>query len=136
MKKCKWVLTAICLINLTMCCGCSKEKEEEKIASMEYTVCEESELPQNLIDIIKSRREEEFGIAYSEEEYTYLVKGYGKQDTGGYNILVDDVYYTDSNVVLATTLKGPAESDKVLKAATFPYIAVKVEYIQKDAKFE
>lgn len=116
--------------------GCNEEEQEEKIASLEYTVCEESELPKNLVDIIEDKKMSEFELTYTQDEYMYLVKGYGKQSSGGYSITVDDVYYTQNNVCLSSTLVGPAENDLVLNAATYPYIAVKIESIDKHGVFE
>jgi hypothetical protein len=117
--------------------GCGKGDDvEEKIGEMDYTVMQEGDLPENLVSIINERKGEEFGLTYSDEEYVYMVKGYGKQESGGYNIVVDDLYYTQNKMVLATTLVGPAENELVLKAATYPYIAIKVEYIDKDGEFE
>lgn len=141
MKKFKSHLPAtVLLIVITMgsliCSGCQKKTAEEKIESVDYTVCKESELPDNLVEIINEKKNEEFEITYTQDEYTYLVKGYGKQKSGGYNITVDDVYYTSSKICLATTLVGPAENELVLNAATYPYITVKVEALDKEGSFE
>lgn len=36
----------------------------------------------------------------------YLVVGYGRQPTGGYSIIVDELYTTENTIVFATTLTG------------------------------
>lgn len=117
--------------------GCGKgDSVEEKIGEVDYTIMQEGDIPKNLVSIINEKKGEEFSLTYSDDEYVYMVKGYGRQESGGYNIIVDDLYYTQNKIVLATTLIGPAENELVLKAATYPYIAVKVEYIDKEGEFE
>lgn len=136
-ERVKWIIVMVCCaVFAAFLTSCNTDSKEEKIDSLDYTVCEESELPDNLVDIIDEKKENEFELTYTDGNYTYLVKGYGKQSSGGYNIKVDDVYYTENKVCLKSTLQGPAENDLVLNAATYPYIAVKIEYIDKDGMFE
>lgn len=116
--------------------GCTKKQKEDKIEDIEYTVCEEGDLPKKLVESIEEKKTEEFELTYNEEGYMYIVKGYGTQRTGGYSIVVDELYMSENNVYFATTLKGPSNSDMVLNAPTFPYIVVKIEQIDKETVFE
>lgn len=137
-RYCKMYILTVCIGALiaVMLTGCKKEQKEEKIDSIDYTICEESELPVNLVDIINDKKESAFELTYTKDDYTYLVRGYGKQSSGGYSISVEDVYYTDNTVCLVSKLEGPAENELVLNAATYPYIVVKIEYTDKEGVFE
>ena len=128
---------SICFMVVIFAGGCGgKEEKEEMLGTIDYTIMQEGDLPKNLVSIINEKKGGEFGLTYSDDEYTYLVKGYGKQESGGYSVIVDDLYYTQNKVVLASTLIGPSERELVLKAATYPYIVVKIEYIDKEGVFE
>ena len=62
----------------------------------------------------------------------YIAAGYGEQMSGGYSIVVDDLFLSDNAIIFATTLKGP-ESERKGDKPTYPYIVVKMENIgQRD----
>ena len=49
----------------------------------EYTVMKEEDYPEKVKELISENREEEFQMTYQDQGYLYLLKGYGKQETGG-----------------------------------------------------
>ena len=108
--------------------------QEEKIADCEFTVVQESEIPKELVQLIEERKEEPFKLSYGEEGYLYIVEGYGKQTGGGYSITVEQLYETKEQICISTSLIGPEEV-KENGVETFPYIVVKLPYLDKDITF-
>ncbi len=118
-------------------CGCSSTKitKEEK-TPVDFTVVEKAAVPPELLTIIDEKKTEEFTMSYTLDGYLYIAVGYGEKSTGGYSIQVEELYETKSNIVINTTLVGPEAGEAVNKMATYPYIVVKTEYIDKNIVFE
>lgn len=116
--------------------GCSKDKKDEKISDIDFTVCDDSKVPKEFLDEINRKKTDDFFATFSDGDYMYVAKGYGKQPTGGYSIVVEELYNTEKDVVLDTGLIGPGQKDLVLREATYPYIVVKMEYTQKDVVYD
>lgn len=117
--------------------GCSiKKTSEEKIADMEYTVVEDEDVPDELMDIINDKKEEVFNITFSDKEYLYMVRGYGPQPTTGYGIKIENLYETDNAICIMTTLRGPLKTEKINEVISYPYIVIKVENVDKEVLFK
>ncbi len=117
--------------------GCTTTKlTDDNRHALDFTVVERAGIPAELLTVIEERKTEEFSMSYSLDGYLYIAVGYGTRNTGGYSVRVDEVYETDSNVGIHTTLIGPAAGEAVNKMATYPYIVVKLEYIDKKIIFE
>ena len=117
--------------------GCKKEDTEiKKIRDIEFTVVEDADLPGELKEVIDEKKENPFKITYSNKDYLYIVVGYGKQNSGGYSIAVEELYLTDNAIYIATNLIGPSKDDLVTQGVTYPYIVVKTEFIDKSVVFE
>lgn len=131
-KKCL-LLMAVCVLCLS---GCSvKEEKTEKVKDCNFTVVEQVEIPKELQSIIDEKTAEPFKLSYGDEGYLYLVMGYGKQTGGGYSITVEQLYETETTICFDTTLIGPKEQEKTT-AETYPYIVVKMEYVDKDVTYQ
>ncbi len=138
MKRLK-IIAALLLIAsiLPMLAGCKKdEKEIKKIRDLEFTVVEDADLPGELKEIIDEKKEKPFRLHYSNDEALYIVVGYGKQNSGGYSIAVEDLYLTKNAIYIDTNLIGPSQDTLVTQGATYPYIVVKLEYMDKKIVFE
>ncbi len=134
MKK----LCAIAII-LMLCTtyGCSiKKTNNEKVKDIEYTVVEEEDVPEELMEIINDKKEEVFNLTFNNQDYLYMVKGYGPQPTTGYGITLEDIYETDNSICVKTTLKGPLKTEQVNDIITYPYIVIKIENIDKTVLFK
>ena len=116
-------------------CSFSKKDNEAGKKPVDFTVVEEEDLPQELLTIITEKKETGFKLTYSCNGYLYIVQGYGMQNTGGYSILVDNVYETEIAVYFDTTLIGPEKEEKVTQAITYPYIVIKIENKEKSVVF-
>lgn len=132
-----WIFFAMVML----CCGlftsCKMEQTAtDKIGNIEYTVVEDADLPEELKQIIEEKKENAFKLSYAKDSYLYVVVGYGKQPTGGYSICVDDLYETENTIFIKTTLIGPSEQEEISQAETYPYIVVKMEFLDKDVVYE
>ena len=117
--------------------GCKSENTDiKKIKDLEFTVVEDADVPEQLMQIINEKKKEPFKMSYSNADNLYIVVGYGEQPTGGYSISVDDLFLTSNAVYIDTNLIGPSESDYVTNAVTYPYIVVKTEFIDKSVVFK
>ena len=136
-RKKMWIFFAM----IILCCGlivsCKMEQTAtDKIGDIDYTVVEDADLPEELKEIIEEKKENEFKLSYAKDSYLYVVVGYGKQPTGGYSICVDDLYETENTIFIKTTLIGPSEQEEISQAETYPYIVVKMEFLDKDVVYE
>ncbi len=109
--------------------GCTGQTEspELKGTAIEYTVVEDEDLPEKLKELIDSRKEHEFRLTFTTNEYMYMTVGYGTMDTDGYSIAVRGVTADGDVVYVGTSLYGPAQGEKVAGVSTTPYIVIKTE---------
>ena len=133
-KKTYMVLFFSILLFLT---GCSVEKTDaHKIRDLEFTLVEESQMPEELKALIEEKKATEFKLTFDTEDAKYIVVGYGRQETGGYSISVDELYETENAIYISTNLIGPAKGEMVTQVETYPYIVVRIDYIDKSVVFE
>ena len=124
------------LFTIIFAWSCERSGEDEKTSDVDFTVCDDSKVPKEFLQEINKKKSEEFFATFSDGDYMYVAKGYGKQPTGGYGINVTELYNTKEKIVMDTNLIGPGQKDLVLREATYPYIVVKMEYSQKDVVCE
>lgn len=140
MQKLSKYLPAGILISLIICfsvclAGCEKETRPAKIGKLEYTVVAGSDIPQELKKLIEERKKKSFELTFSENSCLYVVKGYGKQKSGGYSIKINEFYQAKDTLVLDTELYGPKKDQKVSEQASYPYIVIKTEYREEPVTF-
>lgn len=128
---------ALLLVIMLMCSGCGLNKSSEEVQSkLDFTIVERSGIPTELMKTINSEKEQEFSLSANIGEYTYIVRGYGSQPTGGYSIRVNEVYETSEQIHFSTNLVGPSAGEAVNKMTTYPFIVIKVECSEKEVIFE
>ena len=116
--------------------GCGYEEENtEKVCDLDFTVLREEEIPEELAQVINEKKSEPFHLTY-EDEALYIAVGYGKKDSGGYSIEVQELYLGKTAICFNTKLIGPKKSDKVEEASSYPYLVVKTEYREEKVVFE
>lgn len=130
------LMLAVLAIGTCTACGKEQNKKGKKVKDLEFTVVETADVPEQLLDLIEEKKEQPFKLSYSNEEYLYVVVGYGKKETGGYSIKVNDLYLMDHAIYFNTDLLGPVESEEVEYAASYPYIVVKTEYMDETVVFD
>jgi hypothetical protein len=117
--------------------GCKTEDTDvKKIKDLEFTVVEDADLPGELKEIIDEKKEEPFKLSYSNKDYLYIVVGFGKQNSGGYSIAVEELYLTSNAIYIDTNLIGPSQEDMVSQGVTYPYVVVKLEIREERVVFE
>lgn len=132
-------LLSVCLICL-MCmsvfaCG-KKQDTMEKIKDLECTVIPEDNLPEELFNMIELKKENPFKMTFEDKGFLYICVGYGTQQTGGYSIAVNELYETSNAIYIDTNLIGPSPEEKSNPVASYPYIVVKTEFIDKPVVFD
>lgn len=122
-------MTALILV------GCSIEKiSTRKTKNIDFTVVSENEIPTEVINIIEENKDIPFKVTYSNDAYTYIIIGYGKQNYEGYSISVKNLYETSNAICVKTEFTGPEKvSNK--NNITYPYIVIKIEYTDKNVIF-
>ncbi len=107
--------------------GCAKKEEEvPKIKDLEYTVLEESEVPEEFLEKIREKKAENFNMTYQSDGYLYIARGYGTQTTSGYSVKILELYESTEGIVFSSELVGPRRDELVLQIETWPYIVIKL----------
>lgn len=135
-KKRKYILMIILLGVLMLLSGCVRKECGEKVKDLEFTVTKEEELPEALRQQIEEKKEGDFRFTYSDNEYLYVARGYGIQETGGYSISVEDCYLSDTAICVKTRLQGPKNGEEVTKAPSYPFIVLKLELREEEVLFQ
>lgn len=117
--------------------GCKTEDTDiKKIKDLDFTVVEDADLPGELKEIIEEKKEQPFKLTYTNKDSLYIGVGYGKQNTGGYSITVNELYLTKNAVYIDTNLIGPSQDAIVAQGVTYPYVVVKLELREERVVFE
>ena len=59
--------------------GCRKQEARER-QDLDFTVCAETELPDDLRQIIEEKKLHAFQMSYTTKDHLYIVVGYGEHD--------------------------------------------------------
>lgn len=129
MHKIKYFIFIVVL--LTVCLGVSGcrvvKVEDVRLEDLDYTVVRERDIPEELVTMIQEKKSDPFDLTYEQEGYLYVVRGYGKKDTGGYSISVADLYLGKNGIYAELNLTGPETVEEGAKGASYPYIVLKLE---------
>lgn len=132
-NKIQLLITLLVCVAITTACGLEKIKTK-KTNDIDFTVVAESEVPAEIQQMIEERKEKEFKVTYSDNQYTYIMIGYGKQKYDGYSIKVKEMYETENAIYVKTEFEGPKEYTND-EASTYPFIVIKIEYSDKNVIF-
>ena len=125
------LLFLLCLLS-----GCSIEKvRAQNGVKPEYTVMKETDFPDKVKELIAENKVSEFQLTYQDGSWLYLIKGYGKQKTGGYSIQIEDLSLWENAIHLQTVLLGPEEED-LKDDPSYPYLVVRMKYREEPVIFE
>lgn len=131
-----WFFVLFLLAGLLLA-GCALDEgnagDGEKL---DFTVVSPDEIPEELKSILENNKESEMMMSYKIEDYFYLIRGFGKQDTGGYSITVNNVSLCEDGIHLATSLLGPPAGEEIPKEPSCPYVVVKIQYMEKPVIFD
>lgn len=117
--------------------GCSiEETDGTKVSDLNYTIVEESEIPEELMAMIEEKKAADFKMTYETDQDLYIVHGYGEQATGGYSISVKDLYLTSNAILFDTELIGPRKGETTSQSPSYPFIVVKTAFREENVIFE
>lgn len=138
MKRAKRIfllaMTGIFLLAALTGCGI-EETDTKKIKDLDYTVCDESKLPKELVELIGEKKKEPFKLTYRTKDYLYIVVGYGAQDRTDLNVVLTELYLTENAIFIdtdMTSVEGTTLEDNMV---CYPWIAVKCELYDVQVHF-
>lgn len=108
--------------------------EEGQVIPVEYTLVEREDIPGEAMALIEEKKEKEFQVTYQNGQELYLIKGYGRQMSGGYSICVEELGTAGKTLRFKTKLIGPSD-DKQKGEPSYPYIVVKIKYRDEHVEF-
>ena len=120
-----------------MLTGCiSRPQKTEKLRDLDFTVMDKEKVPNELKTAILENRDLPFKLTYADQGYLYIAEGYGPQLKSGYSVEVTGLYETENAIYIHTNLLGPEKGEKTEEVTTYPYVVVKLEYIEKNVIFD
>lgn len=128
------MILVICGLILSGCTLLSEEKL--KLRDLDFTVLSEEKIPEELKTKLEEGKSAPFQFTYQDDAFLYICIGYGQQETGGYSIAVNELYLTDTNICVSTSLLGPEPSERSNKTPSYPYIVLKTELLEQTVIFE
>ena len=135
MKKIISIILSL-LVLFTLCACSAKELATEKIRDIDFTVVNEEDIPEELKTMIKEKETTPLKLTYADQGVLYIAEGYGEQPTSGYSIEVKECFETKNAIYLHTNLIGPTKEERIVEKATYPYIVIKMEFIDKNVVFQ
>ena len=126
------VMFGVFLLSVLTACEFT-ETSEEKVDDLDYTVCDESRLPHELIN---EKKKEPFKFTYRTKDYLYIVVGYGAQDRMDLNVVIKDLYLTENAIFVETELTTKEISKLDNGLVSYPWIAVKCELYDVQVNFK
>lgn len=124
----KMLVILLCMLPMLTCAGCKITNiGSDKVSDLDFTVVEDEDLPVELKKLIDEKKANTLRMTYTTKDYTYMVAGYGTQETSGYSIRVNDVYLGKNAICVDVSLIGPAAGEQVTELPTTPYIVIKIE---------
>lgn len=117
--------------------GCSiEDTNRTKVSDLEYTIIEDSAIPEELLSMIEEKKAADFKMTYEMDNEMYIIRGYGQQETGGYSIRIKECYLTSNAILFDTELVGPRKGESISASPSYPYIVIKTEKQEKSTIFE
>lgn len=127
------LLIAVLLLSIA---GCGIRNISVKTETeLEYTVVKAEDIPQEIADIIAQKKLSEFQMSYQREDYLYILRGYGLQNSGGYSIQVKKLVTTGEAIYFQTELLGPLTQEQQ-QNVSYPYIVIKTKLRDEPVVFE
>lgn len=138
------LLLCLLILCLTGCIGKGRKGKEAEKQNVEYEICSEDMLPDELLDIIEQKKERRFKLSYNTSKYTYIAIGYGMHSVDGYMVWLKDIYATDKACYIQCSLVtrdyveglGDGAKDMVLsEASVCPYMVIRCRRLDKTVAY-
>lgn len=131
MKKLITCFTLLFFLFGLVSCGKEEEGEKEKL---NFTICDEKQIPDELKEILEEKKDEVFKLTFSTKDFLYVVVGYGEQNRSNLDIIVEEFSLGKNAIYVKTQLVGKEEEDKEI--ITYPVIVLKCPYMDLPVVFE
>ena len=137
MKKGR-IPAALCLVCLLLLAGGCRAERIDRNGEKElaYTVMKTEDIPEEVMKTMEEKGEEPYQLCYQDGEVLYLMRGYGKQETGGYSIQIESLSSSGATVIFRTKLLGPQSREEQKSDGSCPYIVVRTENQELPVLFE
>ncbi len=113
-------------VSLAFLSACGKTGDNTPRRDIECTVCDESRLPTELVEIINEKKEQPFRLTYASGAYMYVVVGYGTQNRDELSVVLEEFSLGGDAIYIDTKLASESQNAEN-NVLTYPYIAVKCE---------
>ena len=132
------ILVLLCIVLLfVVSTSCSVKKlKTEKLKDLDFTVVKEEDVPEELQKMIELHKKQPMKLTYADQGMLFIVEGYGSQPTSGYSIEVKECFETQNAIYFRSNLIGPSKEEACIETETFPYIVVKLQYVDKNVVFQ
>lgn len=140
-RKKRWqrvtVLSLFLLEVVILNTGCvSRPQKTRKLRNLEYVIVDKDLIPSELQLLIEENKSMPFKLTYSDQGKLYIAEGYGAQPTTGYSVEVNGLYETEDAIYIHTNLLGPGKEEEIKEIATFPYVVIQLEALEKKVIFD
>ncbi len=132
----KRLIACILVITFTLTACQNTNGEIKKLKDLDFTVVEEADVPEALLELINQKKKDAFCLTYQSADAYYLCQGFGTQPSGGYSITVEELFLGEAAIYIKNTLLGPGKDDLVVQTATHPYIVIKIELMDYPVEFQ
>ncbi|MBE5955037.1 MAG: protease complex subunit PrcB family protein [Lachnospiraceae bacterium] len=131
-----WLFVFFIIICVTAACG--KTGEDKEPIEINYEICGETELPDELKVLIDEKKEKAFRLIYENSAHRYIAVGYGRQKREVYAVTIKDFYERENSIILKTLLVNASKrrGGKAGGAEVCPYIVVRCEVMDKPVVFQ
>lgn len=134
-KKIKWAWFVLLLSAMLTACQ-NRQQAVERLQDIPFQIVSLDDIGEDLKAIINEKKDEAFKFTFVENDELYICVAYGRQETGGYSIVVPDVYLTKNAIYVHTILMGPSKEEIQKEANSYPTIVIKTKNIDKSVVFE
>ena len=117
------VLLAAVILMLLASCRITDVSEGER-KELSYAIVKPGDFPPEIDQILRRKKESAFQMAYESGDDLYILRGYGKQKSGGFSIQIEEVSKSENAVFVQTK---PAAKEEQKGAASCPYVVLKTK---------
>lgn len=139
MKKSVVILFMLTMMSCFIClgsCGVIEEKDDKKIGDVEFDIISEENLPKEVKELVEKGKNQSFKTTYTDGGNLYIIAGYGKQQTGGYSIAVEELHETNNSIYVKLKFMGPSKNEEVTQEFSYPYIVIRMQNTGKSVVFK
>ena len=126
MKKICGVLLLIGILGLSGCSIRVIPKQEEK-REIPFVIMGKEVIPKEVEKLIEEKKEQQIKLTYVDDTNRYIIIGYGKQNTGGYSIYIEELYATENAIYVDTALIPPENKPQKEKVPSYPVMVIQIK---------